>query len=293
MFFDALTTAAMADELQATLVGGRVQDVVLVDPLSVGLELYCQRQRRHLLLSAQSAHPRVHLVSEKLRRGPETPLPLLLLLRKYVRGARLARVSQPSFERILCLQFDGPEEPLSLLAEIMGRRSNLILLSADGTIMEAIKRVTPQQSRRPVLPHQRYEPPPPLQKTAIASLTPARLQALLAEAEGPLWRRLVQTVAGTSPLLAREVVFRATGDAESPQAEPSDLLAVGRSLLVELPGTRAWMPSLGRERGRGRSPTVRNGPSPWSRRSGQRPEPGLGRQVPLPSRIMHCAPLRG
>ena len=114
MYFDALTTAAMADELQETLAGGRVQEIVLVDPLSLGLEIYAGHTRHYLLLSAQPAHPRVHLLSEKPRRGPEAPLPVLLLLRKRVRGARLVRVTQPGFERMLSLEFAAVEGPLTL-----------------------------------------------------------------------------------------------------------------------------------------------------------------------------------
>lgn len=250
MYFDALTTAAMVDELQAAIAGGRVQDVVLVSRLSLAMEVYSQHERHYLFLSAEAVHPRVQLLAEKARRGPESPLPLLLLLRKYVRGARLSGVTQPGFERILSLEFVTAEGPLRLLAEIMGRRSNLILLAADGTIMDAIKRVTPEQSRRPVLPHHLYEPPPPLEKASIASLTPSQLRGLLAEEEGPLWRSLVGTVAGMSPLLAREIVFRATSDAEAFEAEPADLLAIGRSLLVDLPASHAWTPVLGLKEGR-------------------------------------------
>lgn len=245
MFFDALTTAAMVDELNATLMGGRVQDVVLVDPLSLGLEVYAGHERRYLLLSAQAGHPRAHLLHEKPRRGPDAPVPILLLLRKHVRGARLARVAQPGLERILVLEFQTEGGLLTLLAEIMGRRSNIILLGPDRTVMEAIKRVTSEQSRRPVLPRQPYAPPPPLEKPSAASLTPGRLAALLAEAEGPLWRRLVESVAGMSPLLAREVVFRCAGDAAVGEAVPADLLAVSRSLLVDLPESHSWRPTVG------------------------------------------------
>ncbi len=245
MYFDALTAAAMVDELNAALAGGRVQEIVLVDPLSLALEVYARRGRRYLLLSAEAVHPRVHLASAKPRRGPERPLPILLVLRKHLRGARLTGVAQPGFERILRFEFEGPLGPLALVAEVMGRRSNIIAIAPDGTVMEAIKRVTPAQSRRPVLPHHPYTPPPPLAKASIASLGPGDLRALLAAAEGPLWRRLLEAVAGMSPLLAHEVVFRVAGDAEAAEASPADLVAVARALLVELPASHAWVPTLG------------------------------------------------
>ncbi|MCL6431773.1 MAG: NFACT family protein [Anaerolineae bacterium] len=271
MFFDVLTTAAVADEL-AGLAGGRVQEVVLVDSLTVGLELYGDHRRRYLLLSAQPAHPRVHLVSDKLRRGPDTPCPLLLLMRKHLRGARLEGVAQPGFERILVLDFEGG---VTLLAEVMGRRSNILLLSPDGTIMDAIKRVTPEQSRRPVLPHLHYQSPPPLDRPSVANLTPLHLAGLLGAGEGPLWRRLVEAIAGMSPLLAREVICRATGNPMSAVAEPEALLQVARELLHELPTTHAWAPCLAIE---GDAP-VAYAPYDLTHLPARRPVPGISRAI--------------
>ncbi len=40
MHFDALTLAAVVDELQDTVVGGRVQQIVMTDPYSIGMEIY-------------------------------------------------------------------------------------------------------------------------------------------------------------------------------------------------------------------------------------------------------------
>ena len=86
MHFDALTLAAIVDELSDTLVNGRVQQVIAPDEQSIGLEVYSQQSRRYLLLSADPQFSRVHLASHKLRRGAAQPSPLLQLLRKYVRG---------------------------------------------------------------------------------------------------------------------------------------------------------------------------------------------------------------
>lgn len=275
MYFDALTTSAMADELAAELAGGRVQEIVLVDELSLGLEVYARQRRCYLLLSAHPEHARVQLVEEKVRRGPETPLPLLLALRKRLRGARLAQVTQPGFERILRLEFAGPEGPLALLAEVMGRRSNLIAVDAEGMVVDAIKRVAPEQSRRPVLPRHPYQPPPPLGKASIASLTPGDLRALLSKGGGPLWRRLVEGVAGMSPLVAREVVFRVAGTSEAEEAPAAELLAAARALLVELPASHAWVPTVGLEGGR----VVAYAPHPLHHLPEQRPAASMSEAI--------------
>ena len=60
-YFDAITLAAVIDELRATILGGRIQHVLLPNQLSVALEIYANHQRYHLLLSAHPRFARMHL----------------------------------------------------------------------------------------------------------------------------------------------------------------------------------------------------------------------------------------
>ncbi len=247
--FDALTTAAIADELRAALVGGRVQDVVQLDRHSIGLEVYAHHQRRYLLLSMDPQAARVHLVDERPRRGVETPSPLLLLLRKYVQGSMLEAVSHPPFERVLHLRLAHPEQGLSLLiAEVMGRLSNLILVDRAGIILDSLKRVGPEVNRvRVVLPGSFYQPPPPQDKLRPDQLTPAQLRSALGQMGPgtPLWRALVQVIAGLSPQAARELAARAIGDGEA-DASAADPLRLKAELdaLWALGRAGTWEPCV-------------------------------------------------
>jgi predicted ribosome quality control (RQC) complex YloA/Tae2 family protein len=215
VYFDALTVAAVADELRATVVGGRVQRIVEVDPLSLGLEIFAGGTRHYLLLSADPRYPRVYLTDHKLRRGAETSSPVLLLARKYIHMGRLVAVDQPPFERVLSLRFSGPEGECELLAELMERRANIIL-AQDGFVLDAVQRVSAEMNRyRTVMPNRPYVPPPPQAKLDPTDVTEYQLRRILAEAPArePLWRALVARVTGVSPILGREIAFRATGDA--------------------------------------------------------------------------------
>lgn len=109
MYFDALTLAAVVDELRETIVGGRVQRVRQTSDLSIAIEIYARGQRSHLLLSAHPQHARAHLTLERPSRGVEGETRLLLLLRKYVLGGRIAGVEQPDLERVVILSIvKGP-----------------------------------------------------------------------------------------------------------------------------------------------------------------------------------------
>jgi predicted ribosome quality control (RQC) complex YloA/Tae2 family protein len=250
MFFDALTMSCVADELRGTILGGRVQQVLLPDRLSVGLEIYARQQRHYLLASAHAELGRLHLASEKLRRGVDKETGLLLLLRKYGRGAIVSAIAQPPFERILRIELDHREWGCSeLVVETMGRHSNVMLVDAAGRVLDALKRVGPQMSpTRPILPGKPYTPPPPQAKLPPSDLTEHRLREILAghDEETQVWRALVAGLRGTSPLLAREIAFRALGRPRATIAEVvrlTPLLEAVRSLLAPLSDGQ-WQPSL-------------------------------------------------
>src|SRR5262249_44328622 len=103
MYFDALTLAAVVDELRTTVLNGGIQRAVLPSQLSIALEIYAHGRRRHLLLSAHPQLVRAHLSAAKPSRGVDRDTPLLMLLRKYVVGGRVAAIEQPELERVLVL----------------------------------------------------------------------------------------------------------------------------------------------------------------------------------------------
>ena len=249
---DSITLTAITRELTETLVGGRVQAVVQPDEHSLALDVFSQGQRHWLLLDASKQHARVHLLSEKARRGLETDSPFLLLARKYLRGARLNDIDQPGWERILHLRFDHPEAGRStLVGEIMGRWSNLLLLGPNDDILEAMQRFGPGQNRyRTILPGKAYSPPPPQRnKQPIDLVTLPDIERLFNQtpAQEPLWRVLLRDVTGVSPLAAREIVYRATGDVQAGVSHPNALPQTFFDALIwfrNLPQQGGWSPTI-------------------------------------------------
>jgi predicted ribosome quality control (RQC) complex YloA/Tae2 family protein len=285
--FDALTMRAVADELTATLLGGRVQRVGLADARTLVLEIFAHGVRQHLLISDHPQSARVHLVPARLTADAERVTPFLLLLRKHVRGGRIAAIAQPALERTLAVSIvkayplvkdntpvapyaeavpDTPDEPddeettepdalppgwvldeTTLIVEIMGRHSNVVLVDREGEILDALKRVPPATSRvRPILPHLPYAPPPQ-EKADPRTMTPAQLQhlCLLATEQTPLPTALVGSLRGVSPQIAREIAYRATGAANPPATacDPQRLNTALHDVLAPL-ATGAWQPRL-------------------------------------------------
>ncbi len=247
MHVDHLTLACLRDELDG-LLGARVQRVVLPGPRSVGLELFVG-SRIQLLISADPQNPRMLRVPEKLRRGVETAPPLLLLLRKWVRGSRLTNVTQPPWERILTLHFDGDGGPCQLVAELIGHYSNVILVGPNQLVLEAVKHVGPDRNRyRVTLPAHQYQPPPqPPGRQPPTDVSADEWPGVLssADADTPLHRVLTRQLFGVSPTAAREVATRVTGDPEARArtASPDKVAATLSELYAPL-STGAWSPEI-------------------------------------------------
>ncbi len=279
--FDALTMRAVADELKRTILGGRIQRVGLADERTLIVEIFSHGARHQLLISDHPQAARVHLVRERLTPDAARVTPFLLLLRKHVRGGRIANLAQPALERTLALSIvkasppvkesesddrndpdptpDDADDPralppgwtlteTTLVIEVMGRHSNTILLDAHGTILDALKRVPPSTSRvRPILPHLRYALPPPQEKADPRSVTSARLRdaCLLAGDRITLATMLVGSLRGISPQIAREIAFRVTGDTDRPATacDPAQLMPTVHELVQPI-DRGEWQPTL-------------------------------------------------
>ncbi len=251
MNFDAITMMALVDELDATIVGGRVQDTVQIDEHSFGMEIYAHRQRHYVLMGADQHYPRVLLAGDKLRRGVQKPSPVGLLLRRYAEGARLEHVVQPPWERILTFRFDGPEGVVDLVIEPMARRANILLVRDDGVIMDCVRRIGPQENRyRTSLPGKPYTPPPPQKlKRDPATLTLTLLGDMLDAEPGARARQvLTKRLLGVSPQVAKELVFRATGAINTLAADTSarTLFGIIRAFFDTIVA-RDWQPGVVQE----------------------------------------------
>ena len=223
--FDSLVLAAVAGEIRA-LGGARYAGVRQPSPDTIVVNLATPEARagasrgavRHLLCSIHPEAARIHFASELP--AAERLGPFGQLIRSRLAEGHLAEVDQPPFNRVLRLGFDALGGRLWLVAELMGRHSNLLLVDGRG-VLGALKVVTAQMSpRRPVLPGRPYRPPPTDRPTPD-TLEAEQLRALL-ESPLPLPRRLSQALLGVSPTLAREIAMRAGLDPAIPASAAVD-----------------------------------------------------------------------
>jgi predicted ribosome quality control (RQC) complex YloA/Tae2 family protein len=261
MSFDTLIMQSVTGELQRELTGAPVQRVYEPNRGEVIIHLYTEGRQPGLLFSVDSRYARVHL-TEKRYKSIETPSPFCMLLRKYLIGGRAVSFNNPPWERILEIDFDPPEgmPAVRLVAEIMGRRSNLILVNGNGTILGAAKIASwDKNPKRAIMAGEKYLPVPSQEKLNPLEMEPVifanALQELIAMGKTPE-QALIDSVAGVSPLTARELLFRSGWDACLPGAAAQNLFGQVRNLfaaaekgllkpvLLPGPGLYAAMPLL-------------------------------------------------
>lgn len=220
MPLDAICLGAVTHELNDTLAGCRVEKVYQPDRDEIVLQTRGQGGAKRLLISIAAGAARVHFI-DAARENPAAPPMFCMLLRKHVQGAKIAAIVQPSVERMLTIELDTTDEmgvpcKKHLICELMGKHSNVILCGEDNRIIDAMRRIDGDLSgKRQVLPGLFYRMPPAQDKHDPFTLSGTGLAAAVMQADGEqtLDRFLLGQLLGFSPLLCRELSYRATGDA--------------------------------------------------------------------------------
>jgi predicted ribosome quality control (RQC) complex YloA/Tae2 family protein len=158
MAFDGIVTRAVVKQLNDELTGLRVDKIYQVEKDEVLLHF----RKNKLLISSSGNNPRIYL-TEQTKENPKIPPMFTMVLRKHLSGAIVKGVFQFGNDRVIKIDFDAWDDfsekiEKSLIVEIMGRHSNIILLDNENIIIDSIKRVSESMSRvRQVLPHLPYE----------------------------------------------------------------------------------------------------------------------------------------
>ena len=223
MAFDAGMLACTLSEIRRAALGARIEKVYQPERDEIVLQMRSFEGGRRLMINAGSGNPRVGF-TEISKENPQNPPMFCMLLRKYLQGAKLTEVSQASFDRVAFLGFDTRDEMgfecrRYLIAELMGKYSNLIFADGEKKIITALRTTDfSMDSMRQLLPGMVYELPPAQDKENPLTVTKERFLELLSSApsERGCDRWLVSAFSGVAPVVAREIVYRATGHTDTP-----------------------------------------------------------------------------
>jgi predicted ribosome quality control (RQC) complex YloA/Tae2 family protein len=210
MSFDGNIIHHLVTEWNETLDRGRIQKIYQLSRFDLLFVIRANRIKHQLFLSASPRYARAYL-SDKRYDTPSNPPTFGMFLRKQLEGGILTSIAQKDNDRVIMIDIEKRNEfgdltHKKLILEMMGRYSNIIVTSEDGTILEAIKHsVNFESNDRTIFPGAIYQYPPtdkinPYQKDAF--------QTVIANPENLSYHGLLSHLQGCSPLIVKELLYR-------------------------------------------------------------------------------------
>lgn len=209
MALDGIYLHHLKNEIESFAVGARVEKIHQPSKEELVFSLRSREGSKKLLLSCRADSARVHFTSFAPE-NPSKPPMLCMLLRKHLTGAKITSVTQDGLERILKINLDATNElgdrvTFTVVVEIMGRYSNIILVNQDGVIVDSLKRVDESKSQvRCIMPNEKYVAPPSQDKLNIFNDDINKIKAELLNSNKSPAKAFQSVVMGVSPIVCRE-----------------------------------------------------------------------------------------
>lgn len=228
MAFDGIVISNLSYELHSNLVGGRISKISMPEENELIFTIKNNAKTYRLFISASASLPLIYLTDIN-KPAPKVAPAFLMLLRKYIGSAKITNIFQMGLERILCFELEhlnelGDLSRKKMYVEIMGKHSNIIFTDENNKIIDSIKRISANMSSlREVLPGREYFLPKELQKKELLNIELKEFTEILKSKEYPLSKSIYMNFAGISPLIAEEIIIRASLSSQSSCVSLSEL----------------------------------------------------------------------
>ncbi len=222
------------------LIGGRINRIHQIDPSTIILKVRANRETKTLLVSSHPSLARIHFTNETYETPFEPPM-FLRMLRRDLESGIIQDIKQIGNDRRIHMTVSNSDEigdtiKRTLIIEIMGRHSNIILVDEDEKVIFANKHISSSENERPIHPGITYEKPPTKPKLNPRTDELNELPKLIDFNGGKINRQILHNVEGLSPLFISEaenhVRFWSRDNIISGIKETFDKLTVNPTLYI-------------------------------------------------------------
>lgn len=161
MAFDGIVTKAVVSELNTCLINGRINKIFEPNKNEILLGVYSSGKNYCLNVSIDSVNYRIHLTTNS-KPNPQNVLNFCMVLRKHLTGGTIKRIYSNGLERIVFIDIDVYNElndliTKTLVVELMGKHSNIILLNSEHTVIDSLRHLNKfDNSNRDIFPGSKY-----------------------------------------------------------------------------------------------------------------------------------------
>lgn len=212
MAYDGLFTKKMVKSLQS-LVSGRLHKINQPENDTIIMVVRQNRKNHQLLLSIHPSFSRLQITDKKYD-NPFNPPMFARVFRKHLEGGFIENIRQIGNDRRVEIDIKSKDEigdtmHRTIILEIMGKHSNLILVDENRKIIEGFKHLTPNTNQyRTVMPGFEYEAPPSQNKLNPYEISGQEALKYIDFNSGKISKQLLNSFEGFSPLITNEIVSR-------------------------------------------------------------------------------------
>lgn len=164
MAFDGIVTQAITHELKNDLIGGKIDKIHQPDKNTIVLGIYSNSVHYALNICIDAHNCRINLTTNS-KPNPLVAQNFCMLLRKHLISGKISNIEMYGLERLVKIDIEtindfNEIEIKSLIIELMGKHSNIILINNKNIIIDASRHIYATDTiYRNILPSRTYSFP--------------------------------------------------------------------------------------------------------------------------------------
>ena len=237
MALDGIVISSLVNELDTNITGGRITKIAQPEKDELLLTIKqsktdengkTARSTKRLTISVNPSLPLIYLTDTN-KTSPLTAPTFCMVLRKHLNNCSIVSISQIGLERVIRFELEHLNEmgdlcKKYLYVELMGKHSNIIFCDDSNKIIDSIKHISLLVSSvREVLPGREYFIPDTQHKYNPFAITESEFTDNVLSKPLPLAKAIYTSITGFSPLMANELIYRASLSDKNNAFELSDM----------------------------------------------------------------------